>query len=381
MAESPKMVDGINVVAYRELKIQRLLGRGTFGMVYVAQYHDHRVRSPVVMKQIYEPVDELARNLFMKEAKLLSGLHHENIVRMYGICQGPLVIIMEYVFFDFKPFLNKRLKINTVDKFLLEVSKLPKSDERFDHLIPAIASDITKGLAYLHNLEIAHRDLKPMNVLISNQHYCDLEDSQELQRQKTMKPVVCKLADFGESRSKLLQTNGYNDPGTNLVGRGTTPFMAPEILLPEGIAYVSTKLSLEDLKRVDIWALGQVFYCLMNPGVSYPFEREGVDIPQIMLMHRQRKRPSFDPGYQTKHTKVWLRVQEAFQSCTKHNPSQRPYASRVLAILHGHCSAGRQAEGKSSFNIFKSTAFSCWNSTILFLNNKTFGSIHASFED
>ena len=314
-------------------------------MVYVAKYNDHRTPNLVVMKQIYEPVNELAKNLFIKEAKLLSGLRHENIVRMYGISMGPLVIIMEYVFFDFKPFMNTPLRVNTVDKFLLEVAKLPKSDQRFDHLIPAIARDITNGLSYLHGCEIAHRDLKPMNALISNQHYCDLNDSDEIQRQKRARPVICKLADFGESRSKLLQTNGFNDPDTNLVARGTTPFMAPEILLPEGIAYLTTKLSLEDLKRVDIWALGQVLYCLMNPGTSYPFEREGVDIPQIMLMHRQRRRPSFDPGYQTKHANVWLRVKEAFDSCTRHDPSKRPSASQVLDVLCGHRPKSRQPAG------------------------------------
>ena len=340
------MTDGITVVDYTKLKIQRTLGRGAFGIVYIAEYLDRRIQGPVVMKQIYEPVDEVARKLFMKEARLLNGLHHDNIVKMYGICVRPLVIIMEYVCFDLKPFLNKNLKINTVDKFLVEVSKLSNWEKRFDSFIPVIATDITKGLSYLHNLEIAHRDLKPMNILISNQHYCDLDDGQEMKcRLLSEKPVICKLADFGESRSQLIQTDKRNNPSTNCLRRGTTPFMAPEIILPEGVSYLGSTLSLEDLKRVDIWALGLVFYCLINPGVSYPFEREGADVSQIMLMHRQRKRPSADPKYQPKQTTVWSRVHAAFEACTKHNPSERPSATGVLVVLHSRRHGNRHGIG------------------------------------
>ena len=347
MAQPSKMIDGIAIVDYTKLKIQRTLGSGAFGIVYVAEYLDRRMQGPVVMKKIYEPVDEGARKLFMKEAKLLNGLHdHDNIVKMYGICVRPLAIIMEYVCFDFKPFLNKNLKINTVDKFLAEVFKLSNLEKRFDPFIPAIATDITKGLSYLHNLEIAHRDLKPMNILISNQHYCDLDDGQEIKhRLMSEKPIICKLADFGESRSQLIQTDKRNNPSTNLLQRGTIPFMAPEIILPEGVSYLGSTLSLEDLKRVDIWALGQVFYCLINPGVSYPFEREGADVSQIMLMHRQRKSPSADPKYQPKQTTVWSRVQAAFEACTKHNPSERPSATGVLVVLHSRRYGNRHGIG------------------------------------
>lgn len=345
-AESQRDIHKLTILDYQKLEIKKVLGRGAFGVVFVAKYNGHGIPSLVVMKQILEPVVETTRNLFMKEAKLLSGLNHENIVQFFGICNHPLVIILEYVFFDCWPFLKRRIEINSVDKFLSEVSRLHKSDKRFDHVIPVIASDIANGLSYLHNRDIAHRDLKPMNVLISNQHYCHLEDGPELQSQMTSRPVICKLADFGESRSKLLQTDRCNDPNTNVVARGTTAFMAPEILLPEGITLLNVKLSMEDLKRVDIWALGQVFYCLMNPGVSYPFEREGLDIPEIMLMHRRQQRPSFDAGYQTKHATVWAHVKKAFESCANHDPRARPTASQVVGDLHGHQRKRRSARAR-----------------------------------
>ena len=345
MAESPRIVEGVEIVDYRKLRIQRLIGRGAFGEVHLAHYPNPNVTNPVVIKRINQPVDDKAKKLFLKEAKLLSAVRHENIIRMYGICDGPLVIILEYMVFDFKPFLNRKIEVNTVDRFLSEMCKLPALDDQFDPVIPIIANDVTKGLAHLHNLDIAHRDLKPANVLISNQHYCHLDDSRKIQRQRAARPVICKLADFGESRSQMLQTERINDPDTSHGLRGTIPFMAPEILLPEGLLQ-GQKLSLEDLKKVDIWALGLVFYCLVNPSVSYPYDREAENVQDLMMLHRQQRRPSADPVYQFKQSTVWSHVQEAFQACTKHDRSDRSNASQVLVLLQPHHPTGRHTTGK-----------------------------------
>jgi len=327
------MEDGIKVWDYGKLKIQKQLGRGTFGTVYLAHCDEPEVTNPVVMKVMHQSlaVGDVARKLFMKEAKLLTGLHHENIVRMYGICMDPLTIIMEYVVFDFR---HQDIKVNTLDMFLSEIAQMSKTEDNgFDHLIPKIAVDVAKGLLHLHEHEIVHRDLKPMNILISNQHYSALQDWQHIRRIKAVRPVVCKLADFGESRSQLLQTTGLNDPGTNQVFRGTIPFMAPEILLPEAMV-PGKKLSLDDLKKVDIWALGLVFYCLINPGDLCPYKRDGYQLPiDIINLQRQRKRPSCDPEYHLKQSTVWVRVRDVTHACTNHDPVERPRASEVVNAL------------------------------------------------
>ncbi|KAL9971586.1 hypothetical protein ACROYT_G017766 [Oculina patagonica] len=256
----------IKILNYRELNIQRQLGRGAYGTVYLVHCDEPEVTNPVVMKVMHELVamGDVARKLFMKEAKLLAGLRHENIVQMYGICVSPLAIILEYVVFDFTPF-KRNVKVNTSDKALLEIAQMPKSEDcGLDCLIPAIAADVTKGLSHLHQHDVAHRDLKPANILISNQHYYTLQDKQQMERIKAVRPVVCKLADFGESRSKMLQTNGLDDPSTKDIFRGTIPFMAPEILLPER-AVKGKKFSLDDLKEnrhLGTWA------CILLPNKS-----------------------------------------------------------------------------------------------------------------
>ena len=52
-----------------------------------------------------------------------------------------------------------------------------------------IASDIVHAVSYLHSRDTLHRDIKPVNVLMSISHY------------KSYKPIFCKLSDIGESKT------------------------------------------------------------------------------------------------------------------------------------------------------------------------------------
>ena len=46
----------------------------------------------------------MTRRLFVKEARILNSLRHTNIVELKAVCDSPLAMMMEYVFFDFSPF-------------------------------------------------------------------------------------------------------------------------------------------------------------------------------------------------------------------------------------------------------------------------------------
>ena len=65
----------------------------------------------------------------------------------------------------------------------------------YRHVIPHIARQVTKGLYYLHTNNIIHRDRKPGNVLVSNQHYCHKDSDFNMEWKK--QPIVCKGEDFG----------------------------------------------------------------------------------------------------------------------------------------------------------------------------------------
>ena len=143
--------------------------------------------------------------------------------------------------------------------------------------------DIVKGLEFLHGIEIAHRDLKPSNILASNQHYAQKEES-AIQKGYQACPIVCKVADFGLSRSLDAQTQTVLHTRTDHIYSGTAVYMAPEI--QTGALTTATQ---SDLMKMDIWSLGILAHAMMNPNLSTPYTKEAgqlsVQFDMNMMKH------------------------------------------------------------------------------------------------
>ena len=97
--------------------------------------------------------------------------------------------MMEYSCFDLCHF-GVEKKVTTLQDFVHLV------DAEFDFssladVLLVCTIDVVTGLDFLH------RDLKPGNTLVCNQHY----DKDDLETSYAKCPIVCKLADFGLSRS------------------------------------------------------------------------------------------------------------------------------------------------------------------------------------
>lgn len=178
-------------------------------------------------------------------------------------------MMLEYVYFDFKHF-SQDVCAHSLADFLLQIDDFGCDDGSCE-LINHAAKEIITGLAHLHSKGIAHRDLKPANILISNQHYCTLKDGDEIKRQYESRPVVCKLTDFGESRSILVRTQSLVASKTNNIDRGTVVYMAPELLVKEMLI---SGASISDLFLADVWALGMIFFSMINPSLKHPFRAE-----------------------------------------------------------------------------------------------------------
>ena len=113
-------------------------------------------------------------------------------------------MMLEYLFFDFAPFGGSEI-VSSLDR-LLQHLHMNEAIDQFP-LQEKIALETVAGFAYLHDLGIVHGDIKPANVLASNQHYCILVDRQEIEHVFQARLIICKLADFGESRSAINQKN------------------------------------------------------------------------------------------------------------------------------------------------------------------------------
>jgi len=230
---------------FRGYKIVRVLGRGGFGAVFLAEHPTLPVKRAL---KFFLDVDrsgpgfEKFREQCLDEARLQSTLKNENILEVVDAFedQGYVVLVMEFI--D-GPNLGHLIdEKNRAGQHLEPLRVL-------DLMIP-----VARGLAYAHGRGVVHRDLKPENIL--------------LDRQRAGAP---KIADFGLARTLEASGQRHHTAG-HLVG--TPIYMAPE--------QVATRAASYD-KRCDIYSLGIVLYqlCLGVP----PFDHE--DPFKIFEMHEK----------------------------------------------------------------------------------------------
>ena len=229
------------------------------------------------------------------------------------------------------------------------------------------ARNVVTGLEFLHRSGIAHRDLKRGNTLVCNQHY----DKDDLQTSYAKCPIVCKLADFGLSRSQDIQTCSFLETKTESTCRGTPVYMAPEIQLEE------LKIARqEDLEKADIWSLGLLMYSLINPNLPNPYRREfeqaGIpfSVSAMKGVLRRKQLPRHDSKYENLLKSQWCQIEDVFNSCARFDAKSRPTAAEALRLLdnsnppHG----SEQSRQKDQETPVKGINYLCKLFIVFFLN-------------
>ena len=190
------------------------LGEGGMATVYTA--YDTRLERNVALKVLrtdqFIPAElETVLQRFEREAKSLAKISHPNIVNIldFGEYEGKPFLVMEY------------LPGGTLKQ---RMGQAIPWQEAFRILLP-----VARGLAYAHQHDIIHRDVKPANIMMDEFN----------------EPI---LTDFGIAKL-LAGTEGHTLTGSG-VGIGTPEYMAPE---------QGTGASAIDA-RADIYSLGIVLY-------------------------------------------------------------------------------------------------------------------------
>ena len=141
-------------------------------------------------------------------------------MKILGVCENPISIVMEHLEFSFVPF-GRDIKVNSLEK-LLDVFNSENLLPYFPGIDKSIASDIINAVCCLHQNDIVHRDIEPSKVLVNNHYYSSLKAS-SLHAVFQEQSIVCKLGDLGEARSAFAQTCMVTgNVHTRFITRGST---------------------------------------------------------------------------------------------------------------------------------------------------------------
>jgi len=214
--EPPSLLaPGAQVGTYR---IERLLGRGGMGVVYLA--HDTRLHRAVALKALPPHLfhDDRMRARLRQEARAAAALSHPAIATVFALEEvgDQLLIASEY------------LEGQTLRELL---AAGPPPEARALEIARAIAA----ALQSAHDRGIVHRDLKPENIILTA---------------NGVKVLDFGLAQFDIAAQDLASVTRLTDAG---VMAGTPPYMAPEQLLGQVTS-----------ARTDQFAFGVLLYEMLT---------------------------------------------------------------------------------------------------------------------
>ncbi|KAI4802112.1 hypothetical protein KUCAC02_019970, partial [Chaenocephalus aceratus] len=295
-------------INYEDIEVEEVVGRGAFGVVCRAKWKG----KDVAIKTIES---ESERKAFIVELRQLSRVNHPNIVKLYGSCNNPVCLVMEYA------------EGGSLYNVLHGAEPLPYYTA--SHAM-SWCFQCSQGVAYLHGMKpkaLIHRDLKPPNLLL------------------VAGGTVLKICDFGTACD--IQTHMTNN-------KGSAAWMAPEVfegkrtldlisIVPQRIAFISQSAMLslfeKDLsaavgssllagsnysEKCDVFSWGIILWEVITR--RKPFDEIGGPAFRIMWAVHNGTRPPLIKN-------VPKPLESLMTRCWSKDPSQRPSMEEIVKIM------------------------------------------------
>jgi eukaryotic-like serine/threonine-protein kinase len=279
--------------------IDRLLGRGGMGAVYLAHRADGQFEQQVAIKLIDLPLaTDIFRERFRLERQILAGLQHPYIARLLdgGVtAEGDLYLAMEYV---------AGIPIHR----FCEAQGLSESQRL------ALFVRVCEAVQFAHQNLVVHRDLKPDNILV-------VEDG------------TPRLLDFGTA--KLLSPS-VGKPGSELTREGfhsfTPQYASPEQVLGNPITTAS-----------DTYSLGVLLYLLLTGTLPYELK----ELTTAEMLRVICNEPPRHPAEAAVPNRLNQDLQSILLKALRKEPLERyltaeQFSSDIQAYLDGRPVAARQ---------------------------------------
>ncbi|XP_024517653.1 dual specificity protein kinase pyk3 isoform X2 [Selaginella moellendorffii] len=266
-------------INHRQLVLGKLIGSGTFGLVYEAGWLHQ-----IVAVKIFRPGDYS----FEKEFTALVTLQqHPNVVSIIGFTRDvegkQCSIIMERMSMDLEKFIGENKGAAGVP------------------LVTAVSImlQIAEGMAFLHSKNVIHRDLKPRNILVK---YLEVG-------------ILTKISDFGTAKTNF----STSQAASATVGVGTKIYRAPEVFRSE-----NTDGKAKYSKKADVYSFA-IICCYLVTG-RLPFEDIIERIDFAILVCAENKRPQLPVDCPEELTTL-------IRSCWNRNAEERPTFGEICDRL------------------------------------------------
>ncbi|RZC35391.1 Pkinase, and/or RNA pol L 2 domain containing protein [Asbolus verrucosus] len=214
-------------------------GEGSYAKVYLAEYHGHTDDKNKPRQLACKIVDtqkapkDFVKKFLPRELDILVKINHPHLIHVHSIFQRKSKY---YIFMRFA-------ENGDLLEFILKKGSISEAQSR------VWMRQLALAVQYLHDMEIAHRDLKCENALITSNYNL-------------------KVSDFGFAR---YVTDAYGKRLTSDTYCGSLSYAAPEIL--KGSPYHP--------KVADIWSLGVILYIMLNKAMPF-------DDTNIKRLHEQQ---------------------------------------------------------------------------------------------